>query len=72
MEIFRLYLHSIPDDLLRSVTEDYVWLTGLTLNTGRCSGDFLYRRECCREECARRGFPQMFELAQNVVSARAA
>src|SRR5438034_1156922 len=31
---FRGYLQSLPEDLLESVTEDYVWLAGLTLERG--------------------------------------
>ena len=61
---FRKYLESLPEDLLESVTADYVWLASLTFD----HEDFLQRRECCREECARRGVPHLYELAENIVS----
>ena len=69
---FRGYLESLPDDLLESVTEDYVWLAGLVFEQSRRHTDFRGRRECCREECARRGFPQLYELAESLVTPRAA
>ena len=69
-DTFRNYLQSLPEELLESVTEDYVWLAGLTLD--RSPHDFLRRRECCREECARRGAPQLYEFAENIVSPYAA
>jgi hypothetical protein len=65
---FRKYLQSLPEDLLECVTQDYVWLAGLTFDHGAQSEDFLQRRECCREECARRGVPHLYELAENFVS----
>jgi hypothetical protein len=43
LETFRDYLQSLPEELLENVTEDYVWLAGLTLD--RSSHDFLRRRE---------------------------
>ena len=52
---FREYLQSLPDELLQSVAEDYIWLSGLPFHNAGRSADFLRRRECCREECARRG-----------------
>ena len=72
LETFRRYLESLPEDLLESVTEDYVWLAGLTLDHGGRSTDFLQRRECCRQECARRGAPQLYEFAESTVSPFAA
>jgi hypothetical protein len=73
LETFRNYLQSLPEELLESVTEDYVWLAGLTLDPddGHTT-DFLQRRECCREECARRGAPQLYEFARSTVSPYAA
>jgi len=68
LAIFRNYLQSLPEDLLESVTADYVWLAGLTLDRGALSTDFVERRECCREECARRGVPHLYELAEELVS----
>jgi len=65
---FRKYLESLPEELLKSVTADYVWLAGLTFDRGASSTDFLQRRECCREECARRGVPHLYEVAENIVS----
>lgn len=69
--IFCGYLRSLPSDLLESVTEDYVWLSGLNFDEARAS-DFLMRRECCREECVRRGVPHLYRLAEEVVSPWAA
>jgi hypothetical protein len=69
LETFRQYLQSIPEELLESVTEDYVWLAGLTFDDPI---DFLQRRECCRQECARRGSPQLYDFAESVVSPYAA
>lgn len=65
---FREYLQSLPEELLESVTADYVWLAGLTFGRGAQPADFVQRRECCREECARRGVPHLYELAENIVS----
>ncbi|MGA2268174.1 MAG: hypothetical protein ABSH44_06855 [Bryobacteraceae bacterium] len=69
---FRDYLESLPDDLLESVTEDYVWLGGQDFEKGERNSDFRGRRECCREECARRGIPQLYQLAESTVAPRAA
>jgi hypothetical protein len=52
---FRDYLQSLPDELLESVVEDYVWLASLAFHDGARNADFQRRREWCREECARRG-----------------
>ena len=65
---FRKYLQSLPEELLESVTADYVWLAGLTFDQGAQSTNFVERRECCREECARRGVPHVYELAADIVS----
>ena len=64
LRTFRDYLQSLPEDLLESVTEDYVWLAGLALD----EGNFRRRRECCREECERRGVSQLYEFAESVVA----
>jgi len=64
------YLQSLPDELLESVTEDYVWLAGLGLEGE--STDFVQRREACRAECARRGEPQLYDFAEDTVSPFAA
>jgi len=69
---FRGYLESLPDDLLESVTEDYVWLAELGFEEAPQHTDFRQRRECCRAECMRRGVPQLYELAENTVAPRAA
>ena len=34
--------------------------------------DFRRRRECCREECSRRGVPHLYHLAEETISPRAA
>lgn len=66
-DTFRTYLQSLPDDLLESVSEDYVWLAGL-FEEGERRDDFQKRRERCREECARRGAPQLFRVAESNVA----
>ena len=49
-----------------------VWLAGLVFEEIPQRTDFRQRRECCREECARRGVPQLYELAESTVAPRAA
>jgi hypothetical protein len=56
-ETFRDYLQSLPDELLRSVAEDYAWLATLAFHNGARKAEFQRRREWCRAECARRGVP---------------
>ena len=72
LAIFREYLRSLPDELLESVTEDYVWLASQPLDYGDHFPDFLPRRECCREECQRRGASYLYQHAERTVSPRAA
>ena len=71
-EIFREYLESLPDELLESVTEDYVWLAGCIFHHDSPGAEFQRRRECCREECARRGRPNLFRFAEQSISPQAA
>lgn len=67
---FRKYLRSLPSDLLESVSEDYVWLSGLDFQRGPAT-EFLRRRECCREECARRGIPHLYGIAEEEIFPKA-
>jgi len=69
---FREYLQALPYDLLESVTEDYVWLSGLQFEYADRNAEFFRRRECCREECARRGVPSLYRHAEIEISPRAA
>ena len=71
-DTFRGYLESLPDDLLESVAEDYVWLAGCAFQGEAPGVEFGRRRECCREECLRRGLPQLFREAEESVDPRAA
>lgn len=71
LAIFRGYLRSLPYDLLESVTGDYVWLAEQEFNEA-LRADFLNRRECCREECVRRGVPHLYRVAEQVMSPWAA
>jgi hypothetical protein len=71
-DTFREYLQSLPDTLLESVTQDYVWLAALIPDPREQGTDFVKRRECCRAECLRRGVPELYQLAEEVVSPRAA
>ena len=68
---FRAYLRSLPQELLESVSEDYVWLAGLDFEAG-LTAEFRIRRECCREECTRRGMPHLFRIAEDEISPWAA
>jgi len=67
---FRDYLRSLPSELLESVSEDYVWLSGLDFQR-QTAAEFVRRRECCREECARRGVPDVYGMAEREISAKA-
>ena len=62
MEPFRDYLASLPDELLASVTADYVWLA--TLDFVSDSG---HRRDCCREECIHRGLSRLYAQAEESI-----
>ena len=68
---FRDYLTSLPEELLENVTEDYVWLSRLGFGA-RQSTEFNNRRECCREECRRRGEPDLYSMAEETVWSSAA
>ena len=68
---FRDYLRSLPDELLENVSEDYVWLSGLGFESEPAT-QFRIRRECCREECVRRGAPQLYRIAERIISPWAA
>jgi len=72
LDTFRNYLESLPAELLESVTEDYVWLAGLRLDRDGHPTDFVARREACREECVRRGTPELYDFAADTVSPFAA
>ena len=67
LETFRSYLEFLPDELLESVTEDYVWLSGLNFRADRAA-EFRRRREYCREECLRRGLSDVYRTAEMVAS----
>ena len=71
MDGFRAYLESLPDELLESVSEDYVWLAGLDFEGGR-GEEFRRRRDCCREECVRRGLADLYRFAEDMVTPHAA
>lgn len=72
LDIFRQYLAALPDDLLESVTEDYVWLGGRMFLDLPASPEFQRRRECCREECSRRNVAYLYEVAEDSIGPRAA
>ena len=52
---FEEYLRSLPDGLLASLTRCYVWLAGLRFTEGKEPTGLDVRRDCCLEECLRRG-----------------
>ena len=67
-DVFREYLKTIEDDLLESVTADYIWLAA------QYGGDepgnrFDWRRGACREECGRRRKLRIWRSAERAVSA---
>ena len=69
LQVFREYLQALPEELLENVTEDYVWLSGLAPERGVHPSDYRQRRECCREECCRRGAPDLYQLAESIIAA---
>jgi hypothetical protein len=68
---FRDYLRSLPEELLETVSEDYVWLS-IQGFAAEASAEFVWRRECCRDECLRRGVPDLYRFAEEVISPWAA
>ena len=58
LESFREYLRTLPDPLLASVTQDYMWLADLPFRKGVLRTGLQLRRECCLEECAHRRTPR--------------
>ena len=64
---FRDYLRTLPDAQLEIVAEDYVWLADFLFEPHPPATDFAERRECCREECARRGLPELYQMAEDEV-----
>ena len=52
---FQKYLSSLSDDMLASLTRCYVWLAGLRFTEGKQPTGLDLRRDCCLEECLRRG-----------------
>jgi len=63
---FRDYLRSLPDELLESVSEDYMWLSDLDFKD-EPAAEFRRRRDCCREECLRRGTPRIYQTAERLI-----
>ena len=53
-DTFRGYLESVPDDLLKCVVEDYLWLEWHFHGEPQAA-EFRRRSDCCRDECRRRG-----------------
>lgn len=65
---FREYLRTLPDDLLASVTQDYVWLADLDLPRA-VRGDCERRRDFCRAECTARGAAELYWTAREAMRA---
>jgi hypothetical protein len=65
-DVFRDYLRSLPEELLESVTQDYLWLSSLEFEP-EARDEFLRRREHCREECKRRGALYLFYSAESTI-----
>ncbi|HWB86452.1 MAG TPA: hypothetical protein VG675_20085 [Bryobacteraceae bacterium] len=70
--VFRDYLRGLPDELLQSVTEDYIWLASQIVIPEKSGTEFADRRECCREECLRRGEPEIYLRAAGEMKPHAA
>ena len=66
-DVFREYLRSIEDELLASVSADYIWLASQTEDE-QPESRFQWRRAACQEECSRRGKPRIWRCAQNELS----
>jgi hypothetical protein len=66
-EDFRDYLQHIEDELLESVTADYIWLANQSEDQSPYSR-FYWRRNACREECARRGKLRIWRQAKNAIN----
>ena len=52
---FRNYLSTLPDHLLSTLTQCYIWLADLRVSKGKRPTGLALRRNCCLAECARRG-----------------
>ena len=64
---FRNYLRELPNELLETVTADYIWLADLFV--GEPPEAFHAGcREACRKECAVRGRPDLYQNARFAVS----
>jgi hypothetical protein len=68
-ERFREYLREVPDELLESVSQDYVWLSTLGFESA-IAAEFRMRRDCCRDECLRRGSLNLFQDAESAILQR--
>ena len=66
-DAFREYLQHIEDELLESVSADYIWLAAQSDEQSPYSR-FRWRRSACREECARRGKPRIWRRAERAIS----
>ena len=66
-DIFQEYLQHIEDELLEAVTADYIWLAAQSDEPAPHSR-FCWRRDACRDECARRGKLRIWRRAQQAVS----
>jgi hypothetical protein len=58
LETFREYLRALPDELLASVTQDYMWLADLPFRKGPLQTGLQLRMQCCLEECGHRRAPR--------------
>ena len=67
-ETFHQYLQRIDDEMLETVARDFIWLAWEFRNHPPAAGHAA-RREACREECVRRGRPQLFRNAERILTA---
>jgi hypothetical protein len=68
---FQEYLRSLAEESLEGVCQDYAWLSGLEFGSAPAA-EFRRRRECCRQECARRGLLRLYQTAEQAVTLWAA
>jgi len=66
-DAFRDYLQHIEDELLEAVAADYIWLAAQSEDQEPYSR-FYWRRNACREECARRGKLRIWRHAERAIS----
>jgi hypothetical protein len=65
-DTFREYLESLPEGLLQCVAADYAWLRWVFRDAPQ-GAEFRRRSEACRDECVRRGLPEIYREAEETI-----